>query len=415
MLLAHHENKMLPLADSMWDWFRPAASTVANDVDYLFWGITVINIIFFVLIVALMVLFVVWYRKRPGHQAQHSPHHNNTIEAVWSIVPLFLVLGIFYFGFTGFMNMRIVPDDAYEINVRAKKWNWAFTYPNGVVAPDLHVPVDRPVKLVLSSDDVIHSLFIPAFRVKMDCVPGRYNKMWFTATKPSVAIDADGDGEYDAGEGGYDLFCTEYCGTQHSSMIAKVHVYESDDAFAAKMDELSCVRTQGSPAEVGEALYASRGCKQCHSNDGTDQPANGGPSFKGHYGKPQLFTDGSEVMMDENYIRESIIYPQKLIRKGYRAIMPTYQGQLNDDELTSIIAYIKQLNGAEAPDWASLGGADCGDEGEPSADVPADDPDAPTPTAADQEAEPVEPSVDPSAEPTPDEAAPPAEPVKATT
>ncbi|MEM1304389.1 MAG: c-type cytochrome [Planctomycetota bacterium] len=369
---------LVPLADGAWDWFRPASSTNAEAVDSLFAFITWINIIFFVPIVALMVLFVFWYRKRPGHEAQHSPHHSNTLEITWSVIPLILVVIIFSLGFKGFLDMRVPPDDAYEIAVQAKKWGWSFTYPNGLVTDDLHVPVDRPVKLVLSSVDVIHSLYIPAFRVKMDCVPGRYNTMWFEATEPSKPIDADGDGEFDTGEGGYDLFCTEYCGTGHSAMMRKVHVYASDLEFVNKLDELSDVRKLGPPEEVGEQLYVARGCKQCHTIDGTDRPGNGGPSFKGHYGKENAFTDGSSVKMDENYIRESILYPQKLIRSGYKPIMPTYQGQFSDDELFAIIAYIKKLNGADVPDWLPQEG----DAGDSAADPAGDG----QPDASDDEA-----------------------------
>lgn len=358
----------LPLA-SAWDWFKPAASTTAHHVDSLFWVITWICVVFFVLIAALMGLFIVWYRKRPGYAAQDSTHHNNALEAFWSIIPLFLVIWIFFLGFVGYLDMRTPPGDAYEIQVIAKKWNWSFIYPNGVVSPDLHVPVSRPVKLVMSSQDVLHSLYIPAFRVKMDCVPGRYTTMWFEATEASTAVDANGDGEYQSGEGGYDLLCTEYCGTSHSSMLAKVVVYEPG-GFETWMKGAMNVRTQGNPVEVGEKLYARRGCSQCHSIDGGDRPSNGGPSFKGHFGKMQKFTNGEEHKMDENYIRESILNPMAKIRSGYKPIMPTYQGQLNDDEIFALIAYIKNLNGVNVEDWPEQEKAE-GEEDAAATEAPA--------------------------------------------
>lgn len=383
MLLAQLQNALSPLAqvppeDGTWDWFHPSASTVAEDIDNLFWGITWVNMVFFVLIVGLMLLFMFQYRKRPGHKAEHSPHHNNLIEAVWSIIPLLIVVVIFAYGFVGYMRLRLPPEDAYVVQVQAQKWAWSFTYPSGVVDSDLHVPVDRPVKLVLSSADVIHSLYIPAFRVKMDCVPGRYNTMWFEATAPSTAVDANGNGRQDTGEGGYDLFCTEYCGTGHSTMLAKVFVYESEAEFATWVKNKKDPRLQGTPVEVGAKLYAKRGCAQCHSIDGTDRPANGGPSFKGHWGNTNLFTNGSEVKMDENYIRESILQPQKLVRKGYKPIMPTYQGQFSDDELFAIIAYIKHLNDADVPDWLPLPNAE-GEPADETAKPEASEPEAPEP------------------------------------
>ena len=370
-----------PLA-SAWQWFRPGAATQVDNVDWLFWFITWISIFFFVLIMALMVRFVWIYRHRPGHKAEHSPHHNNALEAAWSLIPLLLVVAIFYYGFTGYIDSRNPPGDAYEINVVAAKWNWSFKYPNGHVDTNLHVPLDTPVKLVMSSSDVLHSLYIPAFRVKMDCVPGKYTTLWFQATQASQDDNEDGLLAVVGGEGiepsdspggdDFDLFCTEYCGTGHSNMYAKVIVHESEAWFDKWMATATDLR-QYAPADVGEKLYNRRGCAQCHSIDGKDRPANGGPSFKGYYGKEVAWTNGQQGPMDENYIRESILNPMAKIRAGYRPIMPSYQGQMNDDQLFAIIQFIKRLNDQDLDDWAPLEGEDSAD-GEMTQEAPDEEP-----------------------------------------
>lgn len=347
-------------------WFRPGVSTTAHNVDNLFFLISVICAFFFLLIVVLQAWFMWKYRARDGHREENSPHHNNALEVTWSVIPLILVIWIFYKGFTGYIDMRQPPENALAIEVTAQKWSWSFKYPNGAVSPVLHVPADQPVKLILSSKDVLHSLYIPAFRVKMDCVPGRYTEMWFEATTPSDEFsdpvfddDPNTDNKYTDGSSifaeaeptrGYDLFCTEYCGTGHSSMITKCVVH-TEAGFEQEMKTLADPRSQGAPAEVGEKLYRQRGCAQCHSVDGVDNPGNGGPSFKGYYGKEVEFTDGATAEMDANYIRESILNPQAKIRKGYRPIMPTFQGQLNDDEIYAIRQFIRTLNDQDAQDW----------------------------------------------------------------
>ncbi|KXK31692.1 MAG: Cytochrome c oxidase subunit 2 precursor [Candidatus Hinthialibacteria bacterium OLB16] len=186
-------------------WLPAQRSTYAGEVDALFYFILWLSVFFFSLIVGLMVYFVWKYRAREGHTSQPSPIHNTTLEVVWTIIPVLIVIVIFYMGFTGFMNIANPPQNAYEINVTGMKWKWLFTYPNGYVDEKLHVPVNRPIRLVMTSEDVIHSLYIPAFRMKMDVVPGRYHKIWFNANK----------------EGEYDVYCAEYCGTSHSDMITK--------------------------------------------------------------------------------------------------------------------------------------------------------------------------------------------------
>ena len=336
------------------DWFRDQASTGAAAVDNLYFGIFWICVFFFVLIVGLMVAFIARYYARPGHQAEHTAHHNNALEAAWSIFPGLLVIWIFGAGFVGYLNMRTPPENAYEIQVIAKKWNWSFVYPNGVIRPNLHVPVDQPVKLVMSSDDVLHSLYIPAFRVKMDCVPGRYSTLWFEATTPTASFDEAIEAK-DTGsdENGYDLFCTEYCGQGHSAMIAKVIVHESG-TFGAWLEDANKIDPASAPADIGRELWKSRGCKQCHSIDGSKGT---GPSYQGTFGTEQK-TDKGMVTVDEDYLRESILNPMAKIRDGYKGVMPSYQGQLKEAELAALIWFHKSLKeGEDVPaTWIEAGG-----------------------------------------------------------
>ncbi len=315
---------MVPLAAST-GVFPDAISTTARDVDQLFWFILVVSLVFFGIIVGAMAWFLFRYRERPGHRAQPSASHNSLLEVAWSIIPGIFVGGIFLWGFVSYLDIRQPPDGSYEIQVVAKKWNWSFIYPNGHVDNNLHVPVDRPVRLVMSSDDVIHSLYVPAFRLKMDLVPGRYSTTWFEASHT----------------GEYVLFCAEYCGTQHSQMLARVVVHASGE-FDRWLENAANFLERMTPAEAGEVLYQRRGCAQCHSNDGS---AKVGPSFRDVFGSQQGLADGSSIRVDENYLRESILEPQAKVRAGYKPVMPTYQGQLKDEEIAALIAYIKSLAG----------------------------------------------------------------------
>lgn len=304
--------------------FFPAqSSTVAHKVDDLFYLIFWISTVFFALIVILMVWFVLRYRRRPGVEAQKTAHHNPWLEAAWSIIPGLLLVVIFVEGVLGYLDLRNPPDGAYQIRVTGRKWNWAFEYPNGYVDNNLHVPHGRPVELTMTSEDVIHSLFVPAFRVKMDLVPERYTKAWFEATEP----------------GTYRLYCAEYCGTEHSNMVANVIVHEAGE-FEAWLEDASNFLDKLPPAEAGKLLYERRGCIQCHTTDGTPKA---GPSFKGIFGTEQGLADGSVVTVDENYIRESLLEPLAKVRAGYRPVMPTYRGQLKDAEITVLIEFIKSL------------------------------------------------------------------------
>jgi len=304
-------------------WMPPQASTFAPDVDGLFYFIFWVSAFFFVLILSLMIVFVVRYRRRAGVDPQPSPSHNTALEITWTAIPVVVVVAIFSVGFRSFMRMAVAPGNVYEIQVAGQRWKWLFTYPNGYVDENLHVPANRPVRLVLRSEDVIHSLFIPAFRLKKDVVPGRDNKAWFQATRP----------------GEYPLSCAEYCGTGHSDMRAKVVVHEPGQ-FEKWLESASNFLERMSPSEAGQLLYLKRGCSQCHSVDGS---GGTGPSFKGLFGRQQPLAGGSWVTVEESYIRESILDPQAKVAVGFQPVMPTYQGRLKDQEITALIEYIKTL------------------------------------------------------------------------
>ncbi|MEQ9411824.1 MAG: cytochrome c oxidase subunit II [Fuerstiella sp.] len=321
MSASYFTSTLCMLAESLW--LPSRSSTVADDVDGVFSLILWICLAFFVGIVGALVWFVIRYRRQNAAPAARTVHHSTKLEVAWSVIPFLLLLVIFGAGFTTFMSMAAEPEDAYEIRVIGKKWVWSFQYLNGYIDDTLHVPVDRPVRLVMSSDDVIHSLFIPAFRVKRDVIPGRYTSMWFEATKP----------------GTFDLFCAEYCGTKHSDMYSDVVVHPSGE-FEAWLEKASNFLETMAPADAGRALYKRRGCAQCHSIDGTQMV---GPGFYQLYGQSAVMDTGETITVDDNYIRESILEPQAKARAGYKKVMPTYQGQLKDEEINAIIEYLKTL------------------------------------------------------------------------
>jgi cytochrome c oxidase subunit 2 len=279
----------------------PQASTHAKVVDDVFIFVTWVNIIFFLIVAAAAVWFCIKYKRRGPNDRTPHVTHNLMLELVWSIIPLFIVMVIFFWGFQTYMVARIAPNDSFEIQATAKKWLWAFEYPDGTRSiNELHVPFGRPVRVILSSEDVLHAFFLKDFRVKTDVLPNRYTEVWFEATKPGV----------------YDLQCAEYCGKDHSKMLGKVYV------------------------ELGKMTYEQAGCVSCHSIDGTKGQ---GPSWKGIYGATHKFTDGTSQVVDENYIRESIENPQGKIVTGFEGIMPTYQGLLREKQINGVIAYIKSL------------------------------------------------------------------------
>lgn len=312
----------LPLAAESF-WLPPPDSTNAGSVDPVFYFVLGLSTFFFILIAALLVVFLLLYRRRPGVEPGQSPSHNTPLEVTWTVIPLGLVIVIFYMGFTGYMKMRLPPREAYEIQVVAQKWKWLFKYPNGHVDDELHVPVARPVRLVMQSKDVIHSLFIPDFRMKMDVVPGRYTKTWFEATEPGEHL----------------LLCAEYCGTGHSDMSAVVVVHKPGE-FEKWLADADKYLAQLPPAERGKILYVRHGCQGCHSIDGT---AKTGPSFLGIFGQTHTFNNAPPTVVDENYIRESILDPSAKVREGFSDKMNSFKGTLTDEQISDLIEFIKSL------------------------------------------------------------------------
>lgn len=306
----------------------PGSSTHAGDVDALFYFIFAVAIIIFVGLFTITTVFVLKYRRSKRGEATGTTAHNTPLEIAWTVIPLILVMIVFFWGFKGYLKLYVVPKDALEIKVTGQQWFWSFDYPEGVsTINEMVVPVDKPVKVLLSSKDVIHSFFIPDFRIKMDALPNRYTVTWFQAT----------------GVGEHNLFCAEYCGTKHSEMIARVKVVTEREYE----DWLEAGQSTGegmTPAEHGAKLYATKGCITCHSIDGS---ANTGPTFKGDFGNIRKFEGGGQATIDENFIRESILNPRAKVALGYQPVMPTYQGLLKDREIDALIAFIKSLKKGE--------------------------------------------------------------------
>jgi cytochrome c oxidase subunit 2 len=319
-------------------WMPTDASTYAGRVDWVFHFILAIAAFFFVLIAAVMLVFVIRYHRRPGREPQPSAHHSTPLELTWTIIPTILVVIIFVVGFRGYMDIATPPANAYDITVIAQRWSWAFQYPNGYVDANLHVPVDRPIRLKLVSRDVIHSFYVPAFRLKKDAVPGRYNQAWFAATKINDTQ-------------GYDLFCAEYCGTSHSNMLAKVYVHDAT-AFARWLEDASKWEGRITPKQRGMDLYTQRGCTQCHSIDGT---TGIGPTLKGawdHIAEGTVaFRDGTQLKAflrpdytPTDYVRESLEEPDAHYVAGFTPAMPSYKGQIKENDIPAIVAFLKSVS-----------------------------------------------------------------------
>ncbi len=310
------------------NWLPEQASSFAAKIDTAIWFVTIISLISFILITIGLVYFAIKYRRRSDNDETPYITGNHFLETLWTVIPSILVMVIFVYGFVVFREMRTPPADAIEVNVTAKQWLWQFQYGNGKsTINELYVQQDRPVKVVMRSDDVLHSFFVPAFRVKQDLVGGMYTYLWFTPTKVGI----------------FDLYCAEYCGTGHSAMLGKV-VVMSPEAYDRweKGEEAEDGKAVAAlpPDQLGEKLYKERGCNACHSIDGTTLV---GPTWKGLFGHEVTMADGSTVTADENYIKQSIIEPQAKMVKGYGPVMPSFKGILSDDEVAAIIAYIKTL------------------------------------------------------------------------
>lgn len=302
----------------------PQKSTIAEGTDALFHFINVTSIILLIGITIAIVYFSWKYRRRSENDVTPVITHNSKLEITWSVIPLILVLIVFGWGLNGYVNLTTPPDDAYEIRVVAKSWLWEFHYETGFVSVnELHVPEDRPVRLVMSSADALHSFYIPDFRVKMDVLPNRYTSVWFEAMEPGESV----------------IFCTEYCGTAHSNMMATTFVHTQED-FETWLITAGSADDNMNPVELGEQLVTRNACATCHSADGTRLQ---GPTFLGLFGSERIMESGETVIADENYIRESILEPNTKISQGYQPVMPPYAGSLNDRQIDAIIEYIKTL------------------------------------------------------------------------
>ena len=287
-------------------WLPRQASNHAGEVDFAWAAVYWLSVFFFALVTFLTVFFVLRYRTKTGQRNKPSPSHHTPLEIFWSVVPTLLVVWLFWVGYSNYINLATPPANSYEIQVTGQKWNWLFTYPNGYVDGNLHVPKGTDVTLTMTSEDVLHSFFAPEFRVKRDVIPGRYTKLWFNATV--------------AGE--YDIFCTEYCGTSHSTMLSKLVVHERAD-FDAWLEEASDFLSRMPPAEAGEMLYNMRGCKQCHSVDGAS--GHHGPDLRtASTAVRRSITDGTSLIaVDENYIHavdrepDAAVADRRRLRPGH--------------------------------------------------------------------------------------------------
>ncbi len=346
----------------------PQASTFAAGVDsvndFIFW----MSVFFTIAVPAVMLFFMVKYHRSKKGRRTEQIDHSTIMEVTWTVIPSIIMFFIFYWGWIEYKAMRTPYKNAIEINVLGRQWLWNFQYTNGrTMMNDMVVPVGKPVNLIMTSEDVLHSFYVPNFRIKQDVVPGTYTGLYFTATQVGV----------------HKIYCTEYCGTSHSDMMGRVIVttqgeyeawlesgklpaiaqtpallpsapkalFETDQTRGKPVatNPATSTATDGSnkasaiqkaPHERGKELYASKGCVACHSVDGTHKA---GPTFKGAFGHEVELADGSKAMVDENYLRESIEVAGVKVVKGFAPSMPPYKGTLSDDEIGSLIAYIKSL------------------------------------------------------------------------
>lgn len=304
--------------------FPEQASSVAQYVDGLYLGLVAITGVVSLLIWLVIFVFAIKYRRRPDNELAQEQEPPAALEATWIIIPTIIFILIFVAGSWVFFRMQRVPSNALEVYATGRQWMWKFQHPSGQREINtLHVPVGRPIKITMASEDVIHSLWFPSMRVKADVLPNRYRTLWFEATKV----------------GRYHIFCAEYCGTLHSGMIGWVEVMEP-----TAYQRWLAGGTEGSLASQGEKLFEKYACNTCHMQ------ASGarGPNLAGLYGKTVQLTDGKSVTADDNYIRESILNPQAKIAAGFQPIMPTFQGQVNEDDLLRLLAYVRTL-GTEQP------------------------------------------------------------------
>jgi cytochrome c oxidase subunit 2 len=304
--------------------FPTQASTLAPEVDNLYFGVLAITAFFALLVVVLAVFFAIKYRDHTGDQVGAPITGSVPLELGWSLIPFFISIGIFVWASIVFFHIVRAPDQTLEVYSTGKRWMWRFQHVDGQrEINELHVPVGVPVRVVFTSEDVLHDLFIPAFRVKADAVPGRYSAIWFQATKV----------------GEYHLFCAEYCGTRHSGMIGTVYVMASEDYQAWLSTGGGANAGGGTLVQQGEQLFTQLACVTCHVSNGSGR----GPSLVGVYGSKVTLDNGTMVTADESYLRESILTSQAKTVAGYQQLMPTFQGLVNEDGVAGLIEYIKSM------------------------------------------------------------------------
>jgi len=304
---------------------RPtAASTIAEGVDRLHFTLTGITLFFTVLIFSTIFFFMIKYRRRSEDEVPPEIDKNVPLEILWTAIPTLICVVIFFWATSLYIQNARPPDASTEVFVVGKQWMWHLQHTEGVrEINELHVPLGVPIKLTMTSEDVIHDFYIPAFRVKKDVLPGRYTSLWFQATKT----------------GTYHIFCGQYCGTNHADMIGWVYVMEPSE-YAAW---LSGGSTHESMAQAGERLFTQLGCTTCHVADNTGR----GPSLVGVYGKPEKLRSGEMRLVDEALIRQAIVFPNSVILPNYPPVMPTFQGQINEEQVLQLIAYVKSLGTQE--------------------------------------------------------------------
>jgi cytochrome c oxidase subunit II len=301
--------------------FPEQASNFAPEVDNLYLYLIAVTVVFTAGIFAAVFYFAIRYRRRSETEIPAAIHGSVLLEIAWSVIPFGLTMIMFGWGASIFFKESRPPDNASQIYIVAKQWMWKLQHPEGQrEINELHLPVGRPVKFTMTSEDVIHSFFIPVFRTKQDVVPGRYSTVWLTPTKA----------------GKYHLFCAEYCGTKHSGMIGWVYVMEPNEY----QEWLNGGASMGSMAEKGGKLFDDLACSNCHKQDGSGRC----PSLVGLYRKHVQLADGRVITADEAYIRESILQPDAKVVAGFQPLMPTFQGLINEEGVVQLIEYIKSLS-----------------------------------------------------------------------
>jgi len=310
---------------SRFDRFIAQASTAAGQTDALLLALTIVSVLVVGGITLTIIVFAVrWHEGSNVARSAGSPKRNRLVEFAWIGIPLLGFLGIFVWSAILYHQLRTPPADALTIDVVAKQWMWKMQHPGGQrEINELHVPVNRPIELVMTSQDVIHSFFVPAFRMKQDVLPGRYTSLWFTPTKT----------------GRYQLFCAEFCGTSHSQMRGTIIVMTPTEYS----DWLAANPSQGSLAAQGEALFREYGCSGCHGASSTVHA----PQLEGLFGRPVNLSNGTQVTADARYIRDSILLPARQVVAGYTPIMPSFKGQLSEEDILKLVAYIRSLAATE--------------------------------------------------------------------